>query len=62
MKTMKKTYQAPTLSILELESCYTLQATSGLDGFDGSGGTASGKEADARSYGDFGWDDEENDY
>ena len=60
MKTMKKTYQAPALSILELESCYTLQATSCLDDFGGSGGSGSGKDADARRYG-VSWDDNEDD-
>lgn len=53
MKTMKKTYQAPTLSIIKLKSCYTLLAISnpdGLDGFGGSGGKASGKSADARGF------------
>jgi len=58
---MKKQYISPTMDIVVLRQCYTLQAASGLDGFGGSGGKTGGKDADARRYGGYDWDDEEDD-
>lgn len=49
------------MDIVVLRQCYTLQAASGLDGFGGSGGKTGGKDADARRYGGYDWDDEEDD-
>lgn len=49
---MKKTYQAPVITIIELKHCSALLQASatGLDGFGGSGGSTGGKSADSRRH------------
>lgn len=53
----KKTYIAPTMTVTVIR-CQLLVSVSasGLDGFGGNGGSASGKDADAREG--F-WDEED---
>ena len=57
----KKTYIAPTMTVNVIR-CQLLVSASGLDGFEGNGGSTSGKEADAREgfwMDEEGFDEEE---